>query len=163
MTMAIIWPDTFYICIIYSILCLTLTFSVIEITMSNTILDDFCERTSIDGCLYIHRSKRFRKCVWIIAWLAMFVLLLWSCINSLILYFRYNVKAKITYESTEKIEFPAITICNINQMSRSVIGNNQDLLLVELLYRNVNPNLPSNFLNLMKQVLHKICSTVTLS
>lgn len=104
--------------------------------MYNHILRDFSKYTSVHGLSHVVKSKKYWKLLWIVVWLIMLSLLLWSCINSTLMYFRFDVETRIMYQSLHDTEFPAITICSENQFTRSIAGSNSILLLIELLYRS---------------------------
>ena len=76
---------------------------------------EFCDYTSTAGPNHIKRAaERVGKIIWTIITLGFAAVLIWQISLLFIKFFNfpYNVKLDVKYDSD--IQFPAVTICNLN-------------------------------------------------
>ncbi|CAH1796507.1 unnamed protein product [Owenia fusiformis] len=64
---------------------------------------------------------------WSIACLASFGVIIWQCEKLFVKYYEYNVNVKIDMQYNSELDFPAVTICNLNQfrLSKLHIGGQE--------------------------------------
>lgn len=93
----------------------------------------WCNISNIGGLHHIYGSRLREGLITRIVWITLFLIMLslsgLSCLQCVQRYRSYNVKTSTTFDSMPKIEFPAITICNVNRYLRSVIGGNPYMLI----------------------------------
>ena len=87
---------------------------------------------SAHGLPNIDRSESIpRKMFWSFLFLAGLALFLWQCSALLMAYYEYPVNTAIELKYSKQLNFPAITICNLNPIKLSNLEHND--LLNELL------------------------------
>lgn len=76
--------------------------------------------TSFHGLPHIAASRSsIRICYWIFLILISLGLMLWAIIFVSVKYFDFNTFIKTELEEPNQLRFPAVTICNLNQFTRS--------------------------------------------
>ncbi|XP_057581519.1 acid-sensing ion channel 5 [Hippopotamus amphibius kiboko] len=77
---------------------------------------DFAISTSFHGVHNIVRNRsRIRKVIWLLVVLGSVGLLVWQIYSRLVNYFRWPTTTSMEVQYVEKIEFPAVTFCNLNR------------------------------------------------
>lgn len=77
---------------------------------------DFAISTSFHGVHNIVRNpSRIRKVIWLLVVLGSISLLIWQVYSRLVNYFRWPTTTSMEVQYVEKIEFPAVTFCNLNR------------------------------------------------
>ncbi|XP_010812142.2 acid-sensing ion channel 5 [Bos taurus] len=77
---------------------------------------DFAISTSFHGVHNIVRNpSRIRKVIWLLVVLGSISLLVWQVYSRLVNYFRWPTTTSMEVQYVEKIEFPAVTFCNLNR------------------------------------------------
>ena len=92
----------------------------VRISMSG--LQTYCEHTSLHGWYYIAKDSKFWKIIWT------FIVLASIIVASLFIYKAAEDFTKSTVVTTiqsttvplSEVYFPAVTVCNINQVSESI-------------------------------------------
>nr|XP_008534480.1 PREDICTED: amiloride-sensitive sodium channel subunit gamma [Equus przewalskii] len=83
----------------------------------------YCLNTNTHGCRRIVVSRgRLRRLLWILFTLTAVALIFWQCALLVISFYTVSVSIKIHFQ---KLDFPAVTICNINPYKYSAV---RDLL-----------------------------------
>ncbi|XP_037671275.1 amiloride-sensitive sodium channel subunit gamma [Choloepus didactylus] len=83
----------------------------------------YCLNTNTHGCRRIVVSRgRLRRLLWILFTLTAVALILWQCALLVLSFYTVSVSIKVHFQ---KLDFPAVTICNINPYKYSVV---KDLL-----------------------------------
>lgn len=100
----------------------------------------FRKCTSFHGLSLIRRSKFPWNILWLLYYLIIIYITTRFCTTSLIRYLCYDVKTSMTYDTVPKMQFPAITLCNIFPLIKSLGGTNPTLLfgLEALLIKNMS-------------------------
>ncbi|XP_074052330.1 epithelial sodium channel subunit gamma [Macrotis lagotis] len=79
----------------------------------------YCLNTNTHGCRRIVVSRgRLRRLIWIIFTLSAVGLILWQCALLVLSFYTVSVSIKVHFE---KLNFPAVTICNINPYKYSAV------------------------------------------
>uniref|UniRef100_A0A8C5R6Z1 Sodium channel epithelial 1 subunit gamma n=1 Tax=Leptobrachium leishanense TaxID=445787 RepID=A0A8C5R6Z1_9ANUR len=79
----------------------------------------YCLNTNTHGCRRIVVSKgRLRRWIWIALTLMAVALIFWQCSLLLMSYYSVSTSITVTYK---KLDFPAVTICNMNPYRYSVM------------------------------------------
>ncbi|XP_063286697.1 amiloride-sensitive sodium channel subunit gamma [Pelobates fuscus] len=79
----------------------------------------YCLTTNTHGCRRIVVSKgRLRKWIWIVLTLIAVALIFWQCALLLMSYYSVTTSITVTFK---KLDFPAVTICNMNPYRYSVM------------------------------------------
>lgn len=89
----------------------------------------FCTDSSIHGLFHIRQSKPIWKIPWTLLLTFMIFLTTWCCVNSVVLYYRYDVKTSMQYDEVDQIQFPAITFCNQFGLLKSIVGSNLNVVM----------------------------------
>lgn len=72
----------------------------------------YCMNTNTHGCRRIVVSRgRLRRLLWIIFTLTAVALIFWQCALLVFSFYTVSVSVKVHFQ---KLDFPAVTICNIN-------------------------------------------------
>lgn len=85
----------------------------------------FFENATIGGLRRLfgeHPLKMPYSMMWAVMWLCAVGYAFYLNILTIIIYCKFDVKTKITYETADEFNFPAITMCNENIFRRSVVG-----------------------------------------
>ncbi|XP_025711252.1 epithelial sodium channel subunit gamma [Callorhinus ursinus] len=83
----------------------------------------YCLNTNTHGCRRIVVSRgRLRRLLWILFTLTAVALIFWQCALLMASFYTVSVSIKVHFQ---KLDFPAVTICNINPYKYSVV---RDLL-----------------------------------
>ncbi|XP_004623177.1 amiloride-sensitive sodium channel subunit gamma [Octodon degus] len=83
----------------------------------------YCMNTNTHGCRRIVVSRgRLRRLLWILFTLTAVALIVWQCALLVSSFYTVSVSIKVHFQ---KLDFPAVTICNINPYKYSVV---RDLL-----------------------------------
>nr|XP_019605760.1 PREDICTED: amiloride-sensitive sodium channel subunit gamma [Rhinolophus sinicus] len=79
----------------------------------------YCLNTNTHGCRRIVVSRgRLRRLLWILFTLTAVALIFWQCALLVLSFYTVSVSIKIHFQ---KLDFPAITICNINPYKYSAV------------------------------------------
>ncbi|KAM4829344.1 epithelial sodium channel subunit gamma [Thomomys bottae] len=79
----------------------------------------YCMNTNTHGCRRIVVSRgRLRRLLWILFTLTAVALILWQCALLVFSFYTVSVSIKVHFQ---KLDFPAVTICNINPYKYSVV------------------------------------------
>lgn len=81
------------------------------------------ESTSIHGVRFILGHNRKYFFIWLIVSVASLSGLFYLCENSIKLYLQNNVTTTFVYNTLQKSDFPAISICSQNLVQRNVAGS----------------------------------------
>ncbi|CAK7305972.1 Acid-sensing ion channel 5 [Vulpes lagopus] len=77
---------------------------------------DFAISTSFHGVHNIvHNQSKIRKLIWSVIVLGSVSLVVWQIYSRLVNYFTWPTTTSIEVQYVEKIEFPAVTFCNLNR------------------------------------------------
>lgn len=85
----------------------------------------FSDITKLAGVRLIGGHQRLTKCdrlCLLTVWLTCLCLAIYKSVQCINIYFQYDVKTIITFESVSELPYPAVTICNTNAFRKSVIG-----------------------------------------
>ncbi|KAK2171334.1 hypothetical protein NP493_1078g01004 [Ridgeia piscesae] len=78
--------------------------------------------TGVQGVPNIARTRdTVRRAFWILVVFAGTVLMTWQVTVSFMKFYTYPVKTQILYKSAGQVEFPAVTICNLNPLRVSQV------------------------------------------
>lgn len=89
---------------------------------------EFFENSTVDGLRYVFGHSRKRRLFWIGLLGFAFSMTIWSGVNSILIYQRFDVSTTVVYESFGERDYPAISICTENLFKRSKVGSNEILL-----------------------------------
>lgn len=93
----------------------------------------FCDRTKLAGLNKIGGTlnvSKFDRLILFVVWLSCVTICAYKCRCCVVQYYKYNTKTTYSYTTVTKHDFPAITICNENQVRRSIVGINEVYLRV---------------------------------
>ncbi|XP_006884553.1 PREDICTED: acid-sensing ion channel 5 [Elephantulus edwardii] len=77
---------------------------------------DFAVSTSFHGVHNIvHNRSKIRKAIWLLVVLGSVSLVVWQIHSRLVNYFTWPTTTSVEVQYVEKIEFPAVTFCNLNR------------------------------------------------
>nr|XP_014699666.2 acid-sensing ion channel 5 [Equus asinus] len=77
---------------------------------------DFAISTSFHGVHNVVRNRsKIRKVIWLLVVLGSVLLVVWQIYSRLVNYFTWPTTTSIEVQYVEKIEFPAVTFCNLNR------------------------------------------------
>jgi acid-sensing ion channel 5 len=77
---------------------------------------DFAMSTSFHGVHNIVQNRsRVRKIIWLAVVLGSVSLVVWQIYSRLVNFFMWPTTTSIEMQYVEKIEFPAVTFCNLNR------------------------------------------------
>lgn len=120
----------------------------------------FCDITKLAGLSIVggHRnSSKFNRIVLFTVWLLCLTLCIYKSIQSLDVYFKYEVKTSITFNTVAEQPFPAITLCNANMFRKSALA--LDDLFTTLGTQLLTGNYENNDPMLQKVSMLKWCSS----
>uniref|UniRef100_A0A8C5YAU0 Bile acid-sensitive ion channel n=2 Tax=Microcebus murinus TaxID=30608 RepID=A0A8C5YAU0_MICMU len=84
---------------------------------------DFAISTSFHGVHNIVRNKsKIRKAIWLMVVLGSVSLLVWQIYSRLVNYFTWPITTSIEVQYVEKMEFPAVTFCNLNRFQTDAVA-----------------------------------------
>lgn len=84
----------------------------------------FCKETSFTAVTRIHGAKSiFKRFIWIIVFLSMLAWVTFQITWLLTDYLKYPIDVQIQLESTHELEFPSVTICNLNPIIERKMNN----------------------------------------
>uniref|UniRef100_A0A8C6RN02 Bile acid-sensitive ion channel n=2 Tax=Nannospalax galili TaxID=1026970 RepID=A0A8C6RN02_NANGA len=84
---------------------------------------DFAISTSLHGVYNIAQNKnKARKVIWLSVVLGSVSLLVWQIYSRLLNYFTWPTTTSIEVQYVEKIEFPAVTFCNVNRFQTDAVA-----------------------------------------
>ena len=90
----------------------------------------FFNETSFTPLVRIYNATNwFKRICWLLVVLGMLSWLSVQCIWLFQRYFRYPVEVKIDIVSAREIEFPSVTVCNLNPLRRSAVEDELFLTL----------------------------------
>uniref|UniRef100_A0A8D2IQ26 Bile acid-sensitive ion channel n=2 Tax=Varanus komodoensis TaxID=61221 RepID=A0A8D2IQ26_VARKO len=85
---------------------------------------EFATSTSFHGVHNIVRTKsKMRKALWMLVVMGSIVLVAWQICNRFINYFSWPTTTSVVVQYVEKIEFPAVTFCNLNRFQTEAVAN----------------------------------------
>ncbi|XP_043925856.1 amiloride-sensitive sodium channel subunit gamma-like [Protopterus annectens] len=80
--------------------------------------------TTAHGIPSILRSQtRLKRTFWLIFVALVLICLLWQCTELIAKFFRYPSQEKITLVNMAKLNFPAVTFCNLNRVRASILNS----------------------------------------
>ncbi|XP_045058476.2 acid-sensing ion channel 5 isoform X6 [Desmodus rotundus] len=83
---------------------------------------DFAISTSFHGVHNIVRNRsKIRKAMWLAVVLSSVSLVVWQIYSRLVNYFSWPTTTSIAVQYVEKIEFPAVTFCNLNRFQTDAV------------------------------------------
>nr|XP_003477033.1 acid-sensing ion channel 5 [Cavia porcellus] len=83
---------------------------------------DFATSTSFHGVHNIVRNQsKIRKVIWLAVVLGSVSLLVWQIYSRLVNYFTWPITTVVEVQYVEKIEFPAVTFCNLNRFKTDAV------------------------------------------
>ncbi|GFO28278.1 acid sensing ion channel 4 [Plakobranchus ocellatus] len=90
-------------------------------------IKDFAETTTAHGLKYAfsEESSRIRRLAWFLAFLAALAYLSYQLVECSIDYYRYPMKAEYKLVRMNSMDFPTITICNLNQADSEKVDDPQ--------------------------------------
>ncbi len=92
-------------------------------------VSEFADYTGVSGVFNLKRSKSwFRKSVWFVLWLTVWIICIWQATGSVKKYLEYPVNVIVSISYDDQADFPAVTICNLNPIRK--YGNVQKCLPV---------------------------------
>ncbi|EGW13021.1 Amiloride-sensitive sodium channel subunit gamma [Cricetulus griseus] len=81
----------------------------------------YCMNTNTHGCRRIVVSRgRLRRLLWILFTLTAVALIIWQCALLVFSFYTVSVSIKVHFQ---KLDFPAVTICNINPYKYSAVSD----------------------------------------
>uniref|UniRef100_A0A8C5NXV8 Bile acid-sensitive ion channel n=1 Tax=Jaculus jaculus TaxID=51337 RepID=A0A8C5NXV8_JACJA len=84
---------------------------------------DFAISTSFHGVHNVVRNRsRARKLIWLLVVLGSVFLLVWQVYSRLLNYFTWPTTTSVEVQYVEKIEFPAVTFCNLNRFQTHAVA-----------------------------------------
>lgn len=97
------------------------------------ILGEFWSSTSLHGLPRVFTAENFiLKGVWAVVFCVALGLLCWNTNQLLTKYFSYPAKVRLVLKSADKQIFPAVTVCNLNPVSKSkLVCLNQELATMD--------------------------------
>ncbi|XP_032080583.1 acid-sensing ion channel 5 isoform X2 [Thamnophis elegans] len=86
--------------------------------------DEFATSTSFHGVHnLIHTKSKTRKILWMVVVLGSIILVAWQVYCRFIYYFSWPTTTSVVVQYVEKIEFPAVTFCNLNRFQTQAVAN----------------------------------------
>ncbi|XP_008050137.1 acid-sensing ion channel 5 [Carlito syrichta] len=84
---------------------------------------DFAISTSFHGVHNIVRNRsKIRKVIWLVVVLGSISLVVWQIYSRLVNYFTWPTTTSIEVQYVEKMEFPAVTFCNLNRFQADAVA-----------------------------------------
>ncbi|XP_072050209.1 acid-sensing ion channel 1A-like [Amphiura filiformis] len=97
-------------------------------TKSRPLIGQLVENLGAHGIPNIKRAQNvYRKCFWILAFLCGMGLFSWHCYESVTKFLDKDVTVNLDVHYHPKLQFPAITICNLNPVKGSLLKHFTDL------------------------------------
>ncbi|CAC5360797.1 unnamed protein product [Mytilus coruscus] len=96
-----------------------------QLTFAN-IWDDYIESTGFHAVNKIDFGRKHplaRTVFWIVLWLASASYLIYIVTTELSSYYRYPTITTVSLKYADKLQFPAITVCNLATKNRSMFGD----------------------------------------
>ncbi|KAJ6668698.1 hypothetical protein lerEdw1_012181 [Lerista edwardsae] len=85
---------------------------------------EFATSTSFHGVHNIVRTKsKTRKVLWMLVLIGSIVIVAWQIRSRFIYYFSWPTTTSVDVQYVEKIEFPAVTFCNLNRFQTQAVAN----------------------------------------
>ena len=93
-----------------------------------TIIGHVLENLGAHGIPNIKRAQNsYRRIFWLILFISGLTAFTVHCYLSITLFFQYDVTVNVDILSKPRLEFPAVTVCNLNPVKESVLANFTDL------------------------------------
>ncbi|XP_032225908.2 acid-sensing ion channel 3 isoform X2 [Nematostella vectensis] len=86
--------------------------------MSDISWKDFFGNTSLHGVRYLTENSFIRRVIWLLVVLAAFCGFGYQLYKSITFYYEWPTVTAMTTEWDEELDFPAVTICNLNILSK---------------------------------------------
>ncbi|XP_037686810.1 acid-sensing ion channel 5 [Choloepus didactylus] len=84
---------------------------------------DFAISTTFHGIHNIVRNRsKARKAIWVVVVLGSVSLLVWQIYSRLVNYFTWPTTTSVEVQYVEKMEFPAVTFCNLNRFQTDAVA-----------------------------------------
>ena len=91
------------------------------------VLNNFADTTTVAGVSFIKNSKTwYYRTIWSIFFLAALAMLLWQMVSIFQRYYKFEVDTKVELK-TAVLDFPSVTLCNLNVFRSSQIDRDTDL------------------------------------
>ena len=92
-------------------------------------LSKLVENTTLHGLNHACSStaNRIRRLLWLLLLLSMTAGYTAIAIHSFLKYYQYDTATKISHKTVTELDFPAVSICHPNLISRSLIDDDPDL------------------------------------
>ncbi|XP_069509772.1 acid-sensing ion channel 1 isoform X1 [Ambystoma mexicanum] len=89
-------------------------------------LQAFASGSTLHGLAHIFSYERvfFKRFIWVLCFLGSLVLLVFACTERIQYYFQYPHLTKLDEVMSQKMVFPAITFCNLNEFRFSQVTRN---------------------------------------
>uniref|UniRef100_A0A8D0H961 Bile acid-sensitive ion channel n=1 Tax=Sphenodon punctatus TaxID=8508 RepID=A0A8D0H961_SPHPU len=85
---------------------------------------EFAMSTSFHGVHNIVRTQsKMRKVLWILVLIGFIIIVAWQIYSRLIYYFSWPTTTSVVVRYVEKIDFPAVTFCNMNRFQTHAVAN----------------------------------------
>nr|XP_039255280.1 acid-sensing ion channel 5-like [Styela clava] len=96
--------------------------------------NSFIEDVGMQGIRYVFRRNAswYRRLIWLIVLLASVTYSLYISINNLLDYQKFPTSTKLELHFVDKMEFPAVTICNYNVYQRSKMTAKENMMLSDM-------------------------------
>jgi hypothetical protein len=102
----------------------------------------------------IRSNSLIIRLAWIIIWLGSFGFCLYLVISLFISYFQFNVRISISYKTDSDIDFPAVSVCNLNIYNydtsnvfiQSLLTKNNLTFLNDIRNTTLNPKIITTFI-----------------
>ncbi len=102
--------------------------SMTQMSQTARLIGQGVENLNAHGIPNIQRAKSsYRKCFWILASLASLSIFTLHCVNNIDRFWKYDITVNYDIRFETVVEFPAITICNLNPVKESVSKTITDL------------------------------------
>ncbi|CAG2190227.1 unnamed protein product [Mytilus edulis] len=101
-----------------------------------TVWGEFSQSTGFHGVNKLKNGSKLRCLFWLCSFLACAVYLTYVMIQELGNYYTYPTYTTLEVETHSEIEFPAVTICNLNSLSKSSVLNDSR---VDNYYLSIGP------------------------
>ncbi|VDI32350.1 Hypothetical predicted protein [Mytilus galloprovincialis] len=101
-----------------------------------TVWGEFSQSTGFHGVNKLANGNKLRSLFWLCSFLACAVYLTYVMIQELGNYYNYPTYTTLEVERHSEIEFPAVTICNLNSLSKSLVLNDSR---VDNYYLSIGP------------------------
>lgn len=100
---------------------------------ASDVLKRFSERTSMHGCNYVQTSRHnFTKIIWMVILTANIVFLVVHLYMTTQTYLKFPKNTKVSL-SFSNLRFPGVTVCNVNPIRKSMLGDIGQTKLQQLL------------------------------